>query len=611
MSPPITAGLLWSTDVAIDFAASGPIVPAIPMPRAAGPLYCVVSAQTAGSEGVIFRVGNPDDNFHEQNTFQAERWDGLYGLMAAPGWPNQVIGEAPAISATANHLWEFWFSTAGTDFIDHQPFGFVNNDLPNQDVAASSHLFIGYRLNDGTPMDRATGTIHRMAFYDRVPTEAERALLATWVNGGFPLVAGDFWHYRQEDVTTAGVDTAHGLSMPLDLTGALARATVAGVEWMDCAAGVLSGTHSAWSASAGLAVWVLADGSRPAGTAIYNGVASAVLNDNQHLNFHGDGLFRTTNNTTRTATWPVPAAAGPETFCWTAAAGTTAISGYSLRHNGVDLGGAALTDPSRNAARSGTNFIIGGGSNLAPGGLRWRDVVIKIGADFTPQEVAALEVYAAERVQSQGDPPITMALAASDAPDTARITASVRWPAIAASMAAADAPDSASISATVPVRASLAAADAPDRPAIRATVGWPAIMARIAASDAPDTAAMSLAVRIGATLSASDAPDIARIIAGTGWPAIMARVAASDAPDQAAIQAAVPIRAGLAAGDAPDSARLSVAVRIGATLSASDAPDMASIIMRLWSQTSRYAYPGDPQGGTLAPSIRSGTIQRP
>lgn len=181
--PPVTSGLLWSTAASIDFAATGPHVPAIPMPRAAGPLYCAMFAQTAGSEGVIIRVGNPNDNFHVQNTFQAERWDGLYGLLAAPGWPNQVIGEAPAISVTATHLWEFWFSAAGTDFIDHQPFGFVNNDLPDQDVAASSHLFIGYRPNEGTPMERGAGSIHRMAVFDRVPTPAERAQLVAWVQG--------------------------------------------------------------------------------------------------------------------------------------------------------------------------------------------------------------------------------------------------------------------------------------------------------------------------------------------------------------------------------------------------------------------------------------------
>jgi len=278
---------------------------------------------------------------------------------------------------------------------------------------------------------------------------------------------------------------------------------------------------------------------------------------------------------------------------------------------------------------------------------------------------AAERAQLVEWVQSQGAPAITATLAASDALDTARIIASVRWPAITATVAAADAPDRARIRAAVPVRAGLATADAPDSAAIRASVGWPAIMARLAAADAPDTAAVSMAVPIRAalaasdppdtatiragtgwpaiaarltardapdraavmvavpirgTLAAADAPDLARIIAGTGWPAIMARVAASDAPDRAVIRAAVPIRARIAAADAPDSARLSVGVRIGAVLDAADAPDMARIIMRLWGQSSRYAYPGDPQGGVvgpsarggvLAPSIRSGTIQRP
>ncbi|HHW34407.1 MAG TPA: hypothetical protein GXX24_09770 [Paracoccus solventivorans] len=256
---------------------------------------------------------------------------------------------------------------------------------------------------------------------------------------------------------------------------------------------------------------------------------------------------------------------------------------------------------------------------------------------------AAERAQLADWVQSQGAPPITATLAASDAPDTARIIASVRWPAIIATLAATDAPDRARIRAAVPVRARLDAADAPDSAAIRATVGWPAIMARLAATDAPDTAAiragtgwpaisarlaardapdraaMVVAVPIRGTLAAADAPDLARIIAGTGWPAIMARVAASDAPDRATIHAAAPIRARLAAADAPDSARLSLAVRIGAVIDAGDAPDMARIIMRLWSQSSRYAYPGDPQGGVvgpsarggvLAPSTRSGTITR-
>lgn len=407
MPPPITSGLLWSTDVAIDFAMSGPAVPAIAMPRAAGPLYVVVSYLQAATPGedepTIFYVGSPADNLYTVTRFHAFRnWGTGIGVATTPGRGMMVDLPAPP----SDFVGEFWAASAGSNMVSYLTPGWYMDPIPNHNPVATSHLFVGYKPdgdNAGAPAWRGAGTIRRMAIYDRIPSAAERAQLADWV-------------------------------------------------------------------------------------------------------------------------------------------------------------------------------------------------------------------------QSQGAPPITATLAASDAPDTARIVASVRWPAITATVAAADGPDRARISAAVPVRAKLAAADAPDSAAIRATVGWPAISARLAARDAPDRAAVAVAVPIRGTLAAADAPDLARIIAGTGWPAIMARVAASDAPDRAAIRAAVPIRARIAAGDAPDSARLSLAIRIGAVLDAADAPDMARIIMRLLSQSSRYAYPGDPQsgvvgpsarGGVLAPSTRSGTITRP
>lgn len=619
MPPPITSGLLWSTDIAIEFATSGPAVPAIPVTRASGPLYVIISYSQAATPGEdepsIFCIGSPADNLWLTNTFYVRRsWGAGVAVHTAPGRGMMVDLPAPP----SDFVGEFWAAGASSNMVSYLTPGWYMDPIPDHNPVATSHLFIGYKPdgdNAGAPAWRGAGTIHRMAIYDRVPTEPERAQLVAWANGGFPAISGDYIHYRQEDVTAAGVDSAHGMSMPLSLTGMLARATMSGIEWMDCADGVLHGTHAAWPASSGFAVWVLADGSRPTGTAIYNGDSAGAVNDNRHLNFHGDGVFRTTNATgeanRRTATWPVPPADGPETLCWSVPQGQSTIAGYSLRHNGSDLGPSTMTDPTRNASRAGTDFIIGGGSNLTPAGLRWRDIVVKVGGDFTPDEIAGLEAYAAERLVVPGNEPITATLAASDAPDTARIVASVRWPTITANVAAADASDRARTRAAVPVRARLAAADPPDSAAICATVGWPAITARLAAADAPDTAAVAMAVPIRVTLAAADAPDIARIIAGTGWPAIMARVAASDVPDRAAIHAAVPIRARLAAGGAPDSARLSLAVRIGVVLDAADAPDMARIIMRLWSRTSRYAWPGDQQGGVLAPSIRSGTIKRP
>lgn len=178
--PPITAGLLWSTDAAIDFTKTGPEVPPIPMTRAAGPVYCAISVRIDATDGVIFRVGNPGDNYHVQNTFQLEHWGDAYSLQIAPGWPNQVIGQvSPGFPDEL--VLEFWLSAGGSDFVDHQQFGWLNSDMPDADVAASSHLFIGYRLDSATVSNRGAGSIRRMAIFDRVPTPAERAQLVAWV----------------------------------------------------------------------------------------------------------------------------------------------------------------------------------------------------------------------------------------------------------------------------------------------------------------------------------------------------------------------------------------------------------------------------------------------
>lgn len=178
--PPVTSGLLWSTDVAIDYAKSGAEVAPIPMSRAAGPVYCAISVRIDASDGVIFRVGNPGDNYHVQNTFQLEHWGDAYSLQIAPGWPNQVIGQVSS-GFPDELVLEFWLSGGGSDFVDHQQFGWLNAEMPDADVAASSHLFIGYRLNEGDPMNRGAGSINRMAIYDRVPSPAERTQIVGWV----------------------------------------------------------------------------------------------------------------------------------------------------------------------------------------------------------------------------------------------------------------------------------------------------------------------------------------------------------------------------------------------------------------------------------------------
>lgn len=178
--PPVTSGLLWSTDTAIDFAKTGPEVPPIPMSRAAGPVYCAISVRIDDANGVIFRVGNPDDYYHTQNTFQLEHWGDAYSLQIAPGWPSQVLGEvSPGLPDEL--VLEFWLSAGGSDFVDHLPFGWFGADMPDADVAASSHIFVGYRLDSTTVNNRGAGSIRRMALYDRVPSPAERTQIVGWV----------------------------------------------------------------------------------------------------------------------------------------------------------------------------------------------------------------------------------------------------------------------------------------------------------------------------------------------------------------------------------------------------------------------------------------------
>lgn len=281
-----------------------------------------------------------------------------------------------------------WTAPAGSYDIVHIPLTGPATVLTAQALSGSTNILLAENTRAYLAIDRRLTAAEIDALAARYGT----------VISDFPAIAGDYVHYRQEDVTEAGVTAANGLPLSLDFEGVLSRVTVAGVEWMDCSTGILRVERAPWPSDIGMSIWVLTDGSRPSGTVLYNGLRTAGLNDNRHLNFHGGGIFRTTNNSTRTAIWPVPAADGPETMCWSVPQGESTIGGYSLRHNGIDLGPSTMTDPTRAATRNGPDFVIGAGSNLVPTGLRWRDVVLKIGAPLTEQEIADLEVYAAARV---------------------------------------------------------------------------------------------------------------------------------------------------------------------------------------------------------------------
>lgn len=183
--PPVTAGLLWHTDTPIAFAETGAAVPPIAMPRAAGPLYVVISyhqAATAESETAVFYVGDPTDNLWLTNTFYVQRdWGTGIAVYTSPGAGKLVsLPEPPS-----DFVGEIWAAATGANMVDHAPgtTSWYMDPIPNHNPVATSHLFVGYKPQDGNPAWRGAGTIRRMAIYDRVPSETERGQLVAWVQG--------------------------------------------------------------------------------------------------------------------------------------------------------------------------------------------------------------------------------------------------------------------------------------------------------------------------------------------------------------------------------------------------------------------------------------------
>lgn len=182
--PPVTSGLLWSTDVAIEFATSGPAVPAIPVARAAGPLYVVISYSQAVTPGedepTIFYVGSPSDNIYTVTRFHVYRNYGTgIGVATTPGRGMMVDLPAPP----SDFVGEFWAASVGSSMVSYLNPGWYMDPIPNHDPVATSHLFIGYKPDGANAEWRGAGTIKRMAIYDRVPDEGERAQLVAWVQG--------------------------------------------------------------------------------------------------------------------------------------------------------------------------------------------------------------------------------------------------------------------------------------------------------------------------------------------------------------------------------------------------------------------------------------------
>lgn len=227
-----------------------------------------------------------------------------------------------------------------------------------------------------------------------------------WSYDPFPAISGDFIHYRQEDVSTSGALAAHGLPLHMDLSGELNRDNIAGADYMDCSVGALDVVKDTpWPETTPFAIWMLHAGYRVNG-AFYNGAALYTqIDSNLIFNMSSTRMwisaFYAITDGTRLPSFNIPPPSGPETLTWIKPTTAPQVATMRARRNGVDLGAATGGNVGRNIRSNGATFTIGGRRDPTGGiiysGLAWRDVVIKIGADFTEDEYSGLEAYAALR----------------------------------------------------------------------------------------------------------------------------------------------------------------------------------------------------------------------
>lgn len=237
----------------------------------------------------------------------------------------------------------------------------------------------------------------------------------------FPAIDGQFYHFRQEDVTASGASTAHGLPLSLGLAGTLARIEFDGREYFDGSKGALhADLATPFPADAPITIWMLTSGHRNSGVFAYLGPPNFAPGSN-NLNFRATGSLIVQRTTTLAdiATWPLPAAAGPETVAYHRPAGANISSqNFKVRYNGTQVG--APSGAYTATASNGGAIVIGGRrdtsggvviGNTASTGTYWRDVVVYVGTpakpDLSADEIAALEAYAAQRLGAAPAPPVS------------------------------------------------------------------------------------------------------------------------------------------------------------------------------------------------------------
>lgn len=183
-------GLVWFTETPVQTTMSGAIIPAVPFSRAAGaPLHAVVSfngpASEAPSGQTIFMLGVPTQN--DATSPQFELFD-----SATPGrfiftgnqpsaFTEVVVNDILASSVT--RVWELRVDESGGRFrgTGGTPFDVTNAVM--RPPTATTHLFLGYNPNNGTPSYRWEGTINRLAFFDQPLNSAQADAALAWAAG--------------------------------------------------------------------------------------------------------------------------------------------------------------------------------------------------------------------------------------------------------------------------------------------------------------------------------------------------------------------------------------------------------------------------------------------
>ena len=216
------------------------------------------------------------------------------------------------------------------------------------------------------------------------------------VNDTFPAISGDFYHWSLESAGTDFWPTAHGDDLTLAIEGLLSKVVISGTSFLDFSLGAAVGSLGLTNTDA-ISIWALTPGDRTPGYQIYIGPEQFTDTNNNFM----VGVEKAQVGSANRYVWHgMPEITGPEGLAWSRPAGNVSLSDVKAYHNGNLLPVDSIVNRPTNVG--GNKFIVGGIKNATGqtlfNGMKLRDIVVKVGANFTTEELAALEAYRLTRV---------------------------------------------------------------------------------------------------------------------------------------------------------------------------------------------------------------------